>query len=106
MRMPPGWFPRPCRESRCARWRRPIARSPLRNGATGSRKQTRSLKWSAMKRLLDTNTWIALTVETHRHHATARQWYDEAPLTPGDLVFCLPTELGFLRLITQTAVMN
>lgn len=24
----------------------------------------------------------------------------------GDLVFCLPTELGFLRLITQSAVMS
>jgi len=55
---------------------------------------------------LDINTWIAPTVETHRHHTAARRWYDEAALTPGDLVFCLPTELGFLRLITQTAVMN
>ena len=59
-----------------------------------------------MKRLLDTNTWIALTVETHRHHGPARKWYDEAALTPDDLVFCLPTEMGFLRLVTQAAVMN
>lgn len=59
-----------------------------------------------MRRLLVTNTWIALTVETHRHHAPSREWYDAVALTAGDLVFCLPTELGFLRLITQAAVMN
>ena len=59
-----------------------------------------------MKRLLDINTWIALTVETHPHHPAARKWYTEAPLTRGDLVFCLQTELGFLRLITQAAVMK
>jgi toxin-antitoxin system PIN domain toxin len=59
-----------------------------------------------MKRLLDINTWIALTVETHPHHVAARKWYDETALTAGDLTFCLPTELGFLRLITQAAVMN
>ncbi len=59
-----------------------------------------------MKRLLDINTWIALAIETHSHHAAAQVWYDEAALTPGDLVFCLPTELGFLRLLTKTEVMN
>jgi uncharacterized protein len=59
-----------------------------------------------MKRVLDINTWIALTVETHPHHAPARTWYSEAALTRGDLVFCLPTELGFLRLVTQVAVMK
>jgi toxin-antitoxin system PIN domain toxin len=59
-----------------------------------------------MKRLLDINTWIALALETHPHHAAARKWYEEAPLTRGDLMFCLPTELGFLRLVTQAAVMS
>lgn len=59
-----------------------------------------------MKALLDTNTWIALTVETHPMHATARQWYEAEPLSPGDLVFCRATEISFLRLITQAKVMN
>jgi toxin-antitoxin system PIN domain toxin len=59
-----------------------------------------------MKRLLDTNTWIALAIETHPHHGVARAWYDQAFLTDGDLVFCLPTELGFVRLITQATVMG
>src|SRR5262245_11560985 len=59
-----------------------------------------------MKRLLDINTWMALTLETHLQPAPARKWYEAAVLTRGDLVFCRQTELGFLRLITQAAVMN
>jgi len=61
---------------------------------------------SAMKRLLDTNTWIALTVETHAQHPAAKRWYDAEPLTQGDLLFCRATETSFLRLITQARVMN
>src|SRR5947209_7125274 len=59
-----------------------------------------------MRRLLDINTWIALTLEPHPQHGPARKWYEEEALTPGDLVFCRQTELGSLRLITQAAVMN
>lgn len=59
-----------------------------------------------MKRLLDINTWIALTIETHPLHVSARSWYEAAPLGAGDLVFCQPAEIGFLRLVTQAAVMN
>lgn len=59
-----------------------------------------------MRRLLDINTWIALTLETHPHHKAARKWYAKVHLAPGDLVFCRQTELGFLRLITQEAVMK
>ena len=59
-----------------------------------------------MKRLLDINTWIALSVETHPQHAAARHWYAEAELVHGDLVFCRQTEIGFVRLITQQAVMG
>ena len=59
-----------------------------------------------MRRLLDTNTWIALGVETHAQHAAARRWYDAEPLTAGDLLFCRATETSFLRLVTQARVMN
>ncbi|WP_254510110.1 TA system VapC family ribonuclease toxin [Anatilimnocola floriformis] len=59
-----------------------------------------------MKRLLDINTWIALTVETHPHHLLARGWYQDVTLHAGDLVFCAATEIGFVRLITQAAVMK
>jgi len=47
-----------------------------------------------------------LTLETHPQHGPARKWYEATSLTQGDLVFCRQTELGFLRLITQAAVMN
>jgi toxin-antitoxin system PIN domain toxin len=59
-----------------------------------------------MKTLLDTNTWIALTVETHPHHTVARNWYNAAPLAAGDLIFCRSTEISFLRLLTQKKVMQ
>ena len=59
-----------------------------------------------MRRLLDTNTWIALTVETHPQNARPRQWYDAAPLVAGDLLFCRATEISYLRLITQEGVMK
>ena len=58
-----------------------------------------------MKRLLDINAWIAISLEAHPQHHLARRWYEQTPLQAGDLVFCRQTELGFLRLITQTAVM-
>lgn len=59
-----------------------------------------------MKRLLDINMWIALTLETHPQHNFARRWYEKEPFLAGELVFCRPTEMGFLRLITQEKVMN
>ena len=59
-----------------------------------------------MRKLLDTNTWIALTVETHPQHAAAYSWYLAEPMTAGDLLFCRATETSFLRLITQVQVMK
>jgi len=58
-----------------------------------------------MPKLLDINTWIALSLEGHPHHPIARRWYKQTPLPPGDLLFCRQTELGFLRLTTQERVM-
>jgi toxin-antitoxin system PIN domain toxin len=59
-----------------------------------------------MKRLLDINAWIALTLRTHPHYKAARAWYDKTTLSAGDLIFCRQTELGFLRLVTQGVVMK
>ena len=58
-----------------------------------------------MRRLLDINTWIALSLDTHPQYRPARLWYEQTPLQRGDLVFCRQTEVGFLRLVTQAAVM-
>lgn len=59
-----------------------------------------------MKKLLDINTWIALSLDAHPQHAAARAWYGRTPLHEGDLLFCRQTELGFLRLITQERTMK
>jgi toxin-antitoxin system PIN domain toxin len=59
-----------------------------------------------MKALLDTNFWIALTLDTHPGHVLAITWHANAPLGRGSLLFCRHTELSFLRLTTQEATMQ
>lgn len=59
-----------------------------------------------MKNLLDINTWIALSLEAHPQHKAARQWYKRTPIAAGELLFCRPAEMGFLRLTTQDRVMK
>ena len=58
-----------------------------------------------MKALLDTNFWIALTLDSHPGHALAAAWHASALLSRGCLHFCRHTELSFLRLITQESTM-
>ncbi len=58
-----------------------------------------------MRKLLDLNAWLALFLEGHSQHAIARHWYEAETLAPSDLNFCRPTEMGFLRLLTQQRVM-
>jgi uncharacterized protein len=53
----------------------------------------------------DVNVWIALTFRGHLHHSTARTWLDSVP-EDAELCFCRLTQLGFLRLLTTTAVMG
>jgi len=59
-----------------------------------------------MRKLLDINTWLALSLEDHPQHARARRWYEQTPLPVGALLFCRQTEIGFLRLVTQARVME
>ena len=59
-----------------------------------------------MKRLLDINTWIALSLASHPQHQAARQWYQRTPIAAGELLLCRPAEMGFLRLTTQERVMQ
>jgi len=63
-------------------------------------------KRNSMRKLLDLNAWLALFLEGHSQHGIARQWYEAEPLAPDDLSFCRPTEMGFLRLLTQQRVMQ
>lgn len=54
--------------------------------------------------LPDVNVWLALGVPDHpRHERARRYWYEESGR---QLAFCRITALGFLRLITNPAVMG
>jgi hypothetical protein len=54
--------------------------------------------------LPDVNVWIALAAERHLHHRAARLWFSS--LQDGALAFCRVTQLGFLRLLTNSHVMK
>ena len=54
--------------------------------------------------LCDTNVWLALALSGHRHHAAARRWFDAIP-GPATVEFCRATQQGFLRLLTNAAVL-
>jgi uncharacterized protein len=53
--------------------------------------------------LLDVNVWLALAHPGHTHHAAAKHyWLNSVDM----MVFCRTTMQGFLRLVTQPAVMG
>ncbi len=53
--------------------------------------------------LPDLNVWLALAVDTHPHHAPAKRWFED---NADHLVFCRITEMGLLRLLTNSTVMS
>jgi uncharacterized protein len=58
--------------------------------------------------LIDVNVWLAITWELHPQHRSAQRWY--RGLSPDadeeELLFCRFTMLGFLRMLTNSAVMG
>ncbi|MGA2073861.1 MAG: TA system VapC family ribonuclease toxin [Terriglobia bacterium] len=54
--------------------------------------------------LPDINVWVALAAERHVHHGLARDWFT-AGSTAG-IAFCRVTQMGFLRLVTNSRVMG
>ena len=52
----------------------------------------------------DINVWIALSYDDHIHHSSALHWFDE--IAAGVAYFCRFTQLAFLRLLTNPAVMQ
>jgi toxin-antitoxin system PIN domain toxin len=54
--------------------------------------------------LIDINVWLALTWDKHPQHAPASRWYSS--VDDDALLFCRFTMLGFLRLLTNQAVMG
>jgi hypothetical protein len=54
--------------------------------------------------LPDVNVWIALTSNRHVHHAIATEWLHG--IEQDFVAFCRVSELGFLRLLTNSHVMG
>lgn len=54
--------------------------------------------------LLDVNVWLALSFDSHQHHAPATRWFLAAP--PESCCFCRVTQQAFLRLATTPRVMT
>lgn len=53
----------------------------------------------------DINVWLALSDGGHSHHAFASNWLDRLP-DDSILILSRFTQMGFLRLLTNTAVMG
>jgi toxin-antitoxin system PIN domain toxin len=57
-----------------------------------------------MTYLPDVNVWLALAVAEHMHHSPARRWFESAG---NDMIaFCRVTEMGLLRLLTNSRVLG
>jgi len=54
--------------------------------------------------LADINIWIAIASSAHVRHALARAWFHS--LQHNQVWFCRFTQMGFLRLLTNQAVMG
>jgi len=55
-----------------------------------------------MPLLPDVNVWLALSFQTHKHHASAKAWF--SGLSKNDtLYFCRTTQQGFLRVATNAS---
>src|SRR5260370_16611523 len=50
----------------------------------------------------DVNVWLALTFDSHVHHAAAKIWFDA--LSVQICLFCRLTQQGFLRLASNQKV--
>lgn len=58
--------------------------------------------------LIDVNVWLAITWELHQQHRSAQRWYRglSGNADETELLFCRFTMLGFLRMLTNGAVMG
>src|ERR1035438_8689919 len=54
--------------------------------------------------LPDVNVWLALTVAEHAHHRAAVAWYEGRSFA--QLTWVRVTQMGFLRLLTNSKVMG
>jgi uncharacterized protein len=54
--------------------------------------------------LPDLNVWVALASDRHFHHKLARDWF--ASVGEASAAFCRVTQMGFLRLLTNSRIMG
>jgi toxin-antitoxin system PIN domain toxin len=54
--------------------------------------------------LADINFWVALVLDSHTGHVTARDFFDS--LSRDQLWFCRFSQIGFLRMLTNGSVMG
>ena len=54
--------------------------------------------------LPDINVWVALASDRHVHHGVARDWF--TAIGEAGAAFCRVTQMGFLRLLTNSRVMG
>jgi toxin-antitoxin system PIN domain toxin len=53
--------------------------------------------------LLDSNVWVALTIDRHEHHPEALAWFNEVP-DDRSACFCRMTQNSFLRLVSSKSI--
>jgi len=53
--------------------------------------------------LADVSVWVALTYDRHVDHAVVRRWFDSSA---DDCFFCRISQLGLLRLLTNSSLMG
>ncbi len=62
---------------------------------------------SALETLADVNVWLATIVESHPHHPRAIAWWQGRVIGTDHTVYlCRATQLGLLRLLTNSRVMG
>ena len=54
--------------------------------------------------LVDANVWLALAVDAHLHHATAKAWFDGQAVE--SCSFCRITQMALLRHLTNSKIMG
>lgn len=59
-----------------------------------------------MKRVLDTNVWLALVLSEHPGHLVAQDWFTRLKQAHKSLLFCRFTEQSVLRLLTSEKILH
>lgn len=59
----------------------------------------------AITYLLDSSVWLALAVERHTFHASAKAFFDQRT-EPNSVPFCRATQQSFLRLLTTSSILR